>query len=117
MLEMEATLRSRRASGGKCLVPYLTGGLFDGGEGDWVDVVRSVAASGADGIEVGIPFSDPVMDGPVIQRASDLALAAGATKRQAADIANYAAGVVVGKMGAVAVTKAELLAAIKELRS
>lgn len=46
-----------------------------------------------------------------------LALAAGATKRQAADIANYAAGVVVGKMGAVAVTKAELLSAIKELRS
>lgn len=45
-----------------------------------------------------------------------LALAAGATKRQAADIANYAAGVVVGKMGAVAVTKSELLEAIKEHR-
>lgn len=45
-----------------------------------------------------------------------LALAAGATKRQAADIANYAAGVVVGKMGAVAITKSELLEAIKEQR-
>jgi D-beta-D-heptose 7-phosphate kinase/D-beta-D-heptose 1-phosphate adenosyltransferase len=43
-----------------------------------------------------------------------LALAAGATKRQAADLANYAAGVVVGKMGAVAITKDELLEAIKE---
>jgi rfaE bifunctional protein kinase chain/domain len=43
-----------------------------------------------------------------------LALAAGATKRQAADIANYAAGVVVGKMGAVAITKEELIEAIKE---
>jgi D-glycero-beta-D-manno-heptose-7-phosphate kinase len=43
-----------------------------------------------------------------------LALAAGATKRQAADIANYAAGVVVGKMGAVAITKEELLEAIKD---
>jgi len=43
-----------------------------------------------------------------------LALAAGASKRHAADIANYAAGVVVGKMGAVAVTKEELLEAIKE---
>ncbi len=42
-----------------------------------------------------------------------LALAAGATKRQAADIANYAAGVVVGKMGAVAVTKEELIEAMK----
>lgn len=46
-----------------------------------------------------------------------LALAAGATKRQAADLANYAAGVVVGKMGAVAITKPELLNAIKEQRS
>jgi D-glycero-beta-D-manno-heptose-7-phosphate kinase len=43
-----------------------------------------------------------------------LALAAGASKRHAADIANFAAGVVVGKMGAVAVTKEELLEAIKE---
>ncbi len=78
VLELEAGLRARRDRGGKCLVPYLTGGLFGDEEGDWVDVVRSVAMSGADGIEVGIPFSDPVMDGPVIQRASDLALAAGA---------------------------------------
>ena len=46
-----------------------------------------------------------------------LALAAGANKRQAADIANYAAGVVVGKMGAVAVTKEELIEAIKEHRA
>lgn len=46
-----------------------------------------------------------------------LALAAGATKRQAADIANYAAGVVVGKMGAVAITRSELQQAIKEHRS
>lgn len=45
-----------------------------------------------------------------------LSLAAGANKQQAADIANYAAGVVVGKMGAVAVTKAELLKAIQEQR-
>ena len=43
-----------------------------------------------------------------------LALAAGAAKRQAADIANYAAGVVVGKMGAVAVTRDELVNAIKQ---
>jgi tryptophan synthase alpha chain len=38
-----------------------------------------MAAAGADAIEVGIPFSDPVMDGPVIQQASEIALAAGAT--------------------------------------
>jgi tryptophan synthase alpha chain len=76
---LEAGLRSRRSDGGKCLVPYLTGGLFPGGPGDWTDVLRAVAAAGADGIEVGIPFSDPVMDGPVIQEASELALRSGAT--------------------------------------
>lgn len=76
---LEATLRSRRDSGGKCLVPYLTGGLFAGEDGDWTRMLQAVAASGADAIEVGIPFSDPVMDGPVIQEASELALRAGAT--------------------------------------
>lgn len=45
-----------------------------------------------------------------------LALAAGATKRQAADLSNYAAGVVVGKMGAVAITTAELIKAVKETK-
>lgn len=58
----------------KLLVPYVTGGLPG-----WERVVEAVAAAGADAIEVGIPFSDPVMDGPVIQQASDRALAAGAT--------------------------------------
>lgn len=58
----------------KLLVPYVTGGLPG-----WERVVEAVAAAGADAIEVGIPFSDPVMDGPVIQEASERALAAGAT--------------------------------------
>jgi tryptophan synthase alpha chain len=71
----EAALRAKRDSGGKILVPYLTGGLGD----DWLDTVRAVADAGADGIEIGIPFSDPVMDGPVIQEANDLALTAGIT--------------------------------------
>ena len=43
------------------------------------ETVRAVAAAGADAIEVGIPFSDPVMDGPTIQEASQRALAGGAT--------------------------------------
>ena len=72
---LEATLRARRDAGHKLLVPYVTGGLGD----DWLDVVRAVAAAGADAVEVGLPFSDPVMDGPVIQEASARALAAGAT--------------------------------------
>ena len=71
----EATLRAARGAGRKLLVPYITGGLGT----DWCDTVRAVAAAGADAIEIGIPFSDPVMDGPTIQRASDLALSSGAT--------------------------------------
>jgi len=68
-------LRERRGAGAKLVVPYVTGGLGD----DWLDTVRAVADAGADAIEVGIPFSDPVMDGPVIQEASMRALARGAT--------------------------------------
>ncbi len=71
----EAALRARRDAGGKCLVVYVTGGLGD----DWLHTARAVAAAGADAIEIGLPFSDPVMDGPTIQAANDLALNAGAT--------------------------------------
>jgi tryptophan synthase alpha chain len=71
---LEAALRAGRAKGRKLLVPYVTGGL-----GEWCDVVGAAAAAGADACEIGIPFSDPVMDGPTIQRASERALEGGAT--------------------------------------
>jgi len=78
---LEAHLRAQRARGRKLLVPYLTGGLGE----DWADVVRASAAAGADAIEVGIPFSDPVMDGPTIQEASEVALAQGTDLGQILD--------------------------------
>jgi len=78
---LEAALRARRESGGKCLVPYLTGGLGD----DWLETIQAVADAGADAIEIGIPFSDPVMDGPTIQLANDKAIAAGATPQSILD--------------------------------
>ncbi len=71
---LEEHLRSRRDAGRKLLVPYITGGLPG-----WENAVRAAAAHGADAIEIGIPFSDPVMDGPIIQAASEQALRAGAT--------------------------------------
>ncbi len=71
----EEALRRRLRRGGKCLVPYVTAGLGD----DWLDVVAAAAAAGADAIEIGVPFSDPVMDGPTIQAANDRSLAAGTT--------------------------------------
>lgn len=72
---LESTLRAARDSGRKLLVPYLTGGLTE----DWVEVLRAVADAGADAFEIGIPFSDPAMDGPTVQEASSIALARGAT--------------------------------------
>jgi tryptophan synthase alpha chain len=72
---LEATLRAARDEGRKLLVPYVTGALTS----QWCDVVRAVAAAGADALEIGIPFSDPIMDGPTIQEASERALARGAT--------------------------------------
>jgi len=75
---LQPALGARIASGGRCLVPYLTGGLPQADPADWTTTLCAIADAGADAIEVGIPFSDPVMDGPVIQQASDEALAAGA---------------------------------------
>ena len=74
-VSLETRLRARRDDGRKLLVPYVTGGLGSG----WLDVVRAIAEAGADAIEVGIPFSDPVMDGLTIQEASRRALDLGAT--------------------------------------
>ncbi|HEY2331497.1 MAG TPA: tryptophan synthase subunit alpha [Acidimicrobiales bacterium] len=87
---IEAGLRAARAAGRKLLVPYLTGGLSD----DWCEVLRAVADAGADAIEIGIPFSDPVMDGPVIQAASAAALERGTTPTSVLDdVAGVDAGV------------------------
>ncbi len=71
---LETAFRRQRAAGRKLLVPYITGGLAG-----WQQAVRAVANAGADAIEIGMPFSDPVMDGPVIQMASQMALEGGAT--------------------------------------
>jgi tryptophan synthase alpha chain len=77
MGRLEHALRARRDGGGRAFVPYLTGGY----PGVDAGLLRSLGAAGADAIEVGIPFSDPVMDGGVIQEASARALEGGATPR------------------------------------
>jgi tryptophan synthase alpha chain len=70
---LEQALRLRIDGGGKAFVPYVTGGY----PGVDAALLRAVAEAGADAIEVGVPHSDPVMDGGVIQQASTAALAAG----------------------------------------
>jgi tryptophan synthase alpha chain len=59
----------------RLLAPYMTAGLT----AEWTDYLLAFQAAGADLIEVGIPFSDPTLDGPTIQEASDAALARGVT--------------------------------------
>jgi tryptophan synthase alpha chain len=85
--ELETALRARRDAGGRAFVPYVTGGL----PGVDAGLLRAIEAAGADAIEVGIPFSDPVMDGGVIQQASRLALEAGARPADILDTIGEAA--------------------------
>lgn len=73
------------AEGRPALIPYLTAG--DPDPSRTVSLIRALERAGADLIELGVPFSDPIADGPVIQRASDRALKAGMTMRRVLDIA------------------------------
>jgi tryptophan synthase alpha chain len=75
MRSLEASLRALRDTGRKALVPYFVAGVTP----DWVRHVEAAALGGADAIEIGIPFSDPMMDGIVIQEAGLQALRAGTT--------------------------------------
>jgi tryptophan synthase alpha chain len=68
-----------RASGQPGLVAYVTAG--DPDLARTAEILESLSASGADVIEVGVPFSDPLADGPIIQRASERALASRTTLR------------------------------------
>lgn len=75
MNTLESVTRGTRDAGRKLLVPYVTGGITE----DWTEYALAAQLAGADVIEVGLPFSDPMLDGPTIQLASDKALRRGAT--------------------------------------
>lgn len=75
MSTLETTLRSLRDSGRKSLAIYMMAGVVP----DWIDHVAAAVDGGADLLEIGAPFSDPIMDGVVIQQAATQALAAGTT--------------------------------------
>jgi tryptophan synthase alpha chain len=73
MNRIDATFAALAAAGRTALIPYVTAG--DPAPGQTVPIMRALAGAGADLIELGVPFSDPMADGPVIQRASERALA------------------------------------------
>ena len=77
MSRIKQTFESIRQQGGKALVPFLTAG--DPDRETTVELIHTLVEAGADVIELGVPFSDPMADGPTIQAASERALAAGTT--------------------------------------
>ncbi len=83
------TIRETAGSRRAALIPYLTAGFPT--PADSLDALRHVAAAGADFIEVGLPFSDPLADGPTIQRATQAALEHGMTVARALEQIHRAA--------------------------
>jgi tryptophan synthase alpha chain len=75
MSRIDATFAGLRDRGRKALIPYVTAG--DPQADTTAEIMRAMALAGADVIELGVPFSDPMADGPVIQKASERALARG----------------------------------------
>ena len=80
MSRLAARFAQLRARGERALLPFLTAG--DPSLEATPELVLAAAAAGADAIEIGVPFSDPIAEGPVIQRASERALRAGANLRR-----------------------------------
>ena len=79
-----AAFAAARAEGRAALMPYMMGGFPD--DDTSAAVAGAYADAGADLIELGVPFSDPLADGPVIHAAATEALAAGATLDSVLDI-------------------------------
>ncbi|MDB4040741.1 tryptophan synthase subunit alpha [Methylophilaceae bacterium] len=72
MSKIQATFKALKNNKEKALIPFITAG--DPHPDKTVEIMHALVESGADMIELGIPFSDPMADGPVIQRASERAL-------------------------------------------
>ena len=83
MSRIQNTFAALATQGRKGLIPFLTAG--DPDPAKTVEFMHALAEGGADVIELGVPFSDPMADGPVIQRSSERALARGVTLRHVLD--------------------------------
>lgn len=79
MSRIAATFKRLQQQGRKALIPFFTAG--DPDPASCVPLMHALVAGGADVIELGVPFSDPMADGPVIQRSSERALSHGVTLR------------------------------------
>lgn len=82
---LEKHLQSTLKKGAKALIPYIMAG--DPDPETTIQIAMSLVKSGADVIELGLPFSDPIADGPAIQKAGCRALAGGVTTKIVLEIA------------------------------
>ncbi|MGH8794367.1 MAG: tryptophan synthase subunit alpha [Stackebrandtia sp.] len=89
-MSVSATLAKTRADGRAALVGYLPAGFPT--VDDSIAAIKTMIDSGCDVVEVGLPYSDPVMDGPAIQRAAETALAAGTRTRDVLRVVETVAG-------------------------
>ena len=90
MSKIQATFERLQAQGRKALIPFITAG--DPDPALTVTLMHTLVEAGADIIELGVPFSDPMADGPTIQRASERALLKGVSLRQVLGmVANFRA--------------------------
>ena len=80
MSKIQATFERLQSQGRKALIPFITAG--DPDPALTVPLMHTLVEAGADIIELGVPFSDPMADGPTIQRASERALAKGVSLNQ-----------------------------------
>jgi tryptophan synthase alpha chain len=83
MSRIAPTFAALKQQGRKALIPFITAG--DPHPNMTVALMHALVEGGADVIELGVPFSDPMADGPVIQRASERALAQGVSLKQVFD--------------------------------
>jgi tryptophan synthase alpha chain len=74
-LPLGSSLAAALADGRKLLIAYVMAGSTP----SWLETVECIVAAGADAVEVGLPFSDPIIDGPTIQAAATASLGAGTT--------------------------------------
>ena len=95
MAAVETALGQARAAGRPSLVAYVTGGIRE----DWPDLLAAMIEAGADAVEIGLPFSDPMLDGRTIQQASAAAISRGQSMAR-----------ILGQLGAAAAGDVPLIA-------
>jgi tryptophan synthase alpha chain len=86
MSRIQATFQRLQAQGRKALIPFITAGDPDAAL--TLPLMQALVDAGSDIIELGVPFSDPMADGPTIQRASERALAKGMTMKKVLALVN-----------------------------